>query len=237
MNAPAIPAPQDWRRFWLTHAVVPGLALALAILPFEVTDLDLVLSDPFYDFEARCWPHVEAFWAREVVHRWGKYFVWAVGLVPLTALLLSWRLPRLIAWRRTCLYIVLCMALSPAVVVLLKVLIGRHCPWAIERYGGDVAWNRLFDMAPSALSDGKPGRGFPAAHASSGLGLLCFYFAAYARGLRRPWLWALPGLLLGLVFAFGQQARGAHFFSHNLWSLAVCWGIALLVYRAFGGRL
>ena len=29
--------------------------------------------------------------------------------------------------------------------------------------------------------------------------------------------------LIGTVFALGQQARGAHFLSHDLWTLAICW--------------
>ena len=33
-------------------------------------------------------------------------------------------------------------------------------------------------------------------------------------------------LLLGLVFGIGQQLRGAHFVSHDVWTLGLCWFIA-----------
>ncbi len=43
---------------------------------------------------------------------------------------------------------------------------------------------------------------------------------------------------LGMLFSFGQQARGAHFLSHDLWSAFIAWTICLALYRwAFGGRL
>ena len=47
---------------------------------------------------------------------------------------------------------------------------------------------------------------------------------------------SLPGLLLRLLFGFGQHARGAHFASHTLWPLAVGWFLPLALYHFCGGR-
>ncbi len=225
------------RRFWWRHAILPGLLFAAVTLPFEVSDLDLWFSDPFYDFAGRRWTWFEAWWARDLLHRGGRYLIWSLGSVPLLVLLLSWREARFAAWRRTCVYALVCLATPPVLVVLLKLITNRHCPLAMTRYGGDVLWTRLFDFAPAMLTGGQPGRCFPAAHAASALGLLCLYFVGRALGHQRLWLWTLPGLLLGAAFAFGQHVRGTHFFSHNLWSLALCWTVALATYRAFGGRI
>ena len=38
------------------------------------------------------------------------------------------------------------------------------------------------------------------------------------------------GLLAGGVFGFSQQLRGAHFLSHDLWTLATCWAVSLGLY-------
>ena len=62
--------------------------------------------------------------------------------------------------------------------------------------------------------------------------LLALYFATFLY-FRRPALMLLPGLVVGWVFALGQQARGAHFLSHDLWSLTVCWFGALGMFLAF----
>ena len=225
------------RRFWWRHAILPGLLFALVTLPFEVSDLDLWLSDPFYDFSARRWTYLEAWWSRNLLHRGGRFVVWSLGAVPVVVLLLSVRRAHLVRWRRTCAYLLVCVATPPVLVVLLKVLTNRHCPLAMTRYGGDVAWTRMFDFAPAVLAGGNPGRCFPAAHAASALTLVSLYFVARALGHKRPWVWAMPSLALATVFAFGQHVRGAHFFSHNLWSLAICWTVALVAYRAFCGRV
>ncbi|MBJ7575165.1 hypothetical protein JHB91_08225 [Luteimonas sp. MC1828] len=37
------------------------------------------------------------------------------------------------------------------------------------------------------------------------------------------------GVAIGLVFGIDQQLRGAHFLSHDLWSLALCWAVAVTV--------
>ena len=48
---------------------------------------------------------------------------------------------------------------------------------------------------------------------------------------------ALGGaLLLGVVYSAGQWARGVHFLSHDVWSLAICWFVALAYYAGAFGR-
>ena len=42
------------------------------------------------------------------------------------------------------------------------------------------------------------------------------------------------GLLAGTVFGLAQQLRGAHFLSHDVASLAVCWSVACAVEACFG---
>jgi membrane-associated PAP2 superfamily phosphatase len=48
----------------------------------------------------------------------------------------------------------------------------------------------------------------------------------------------LSGLAVGAVFAFAQEARGAHFLSHDLWSGFIVWFVELGLYSvSFGGQL
>jgi membrane-associated PAP2 superfamily phosphatase len=44
------------------------------------------------------------------------------------------------------------------------------------------------------------------------------------------------GLLIGTVFALGQQARGAHFLSHDLTSAAIVWYVLLGLYLVMFAR-
>ena len=50
---------------------------------------------------------------------------------------------------------------------------------------------------------------------------------------RYPAIYLLPGFLVGFTFAFGQEARGAHFISHDLWTLSLCWFGALGLFVLF----
>ena len=71
---------------------------------------------------------------------------------------------------------------------------------------------------------------FPAGHASAGYAWVALYFFFLAR--RPAWRWRglAIGLIAGAVFGIAQQLRGAHFFSHDLWTLMICWSTALLLY-------
>ena len=55
-------------------------------------------------------------------------------------------------------------------------------------------------------------------------------------GIRRRlwrWLGLVTGLSAGLLFGISQQLRGAHFVSHDIWTLGICWATASLVSMAF----
>lgn len=225
------------RSFWIRHALWPAIAFAVAVVPLELTDLDLLATDPFYDFTARRWTYLEAWWAKGLLHDQGKWSVIACGIACFVALVLSLRSPRWARWRRSWAYAAACLALCPAVAGILKATTGRHCPWEISRYGGRVDWTPLF-VAPRVIAEGAPvGKCWPAAHASSAMALCGLYFLALALNWGRARLWLLPSLILGGAFAFAQHARGAHFLSHSIWSAALCWFIALGVFAGMKGRL
>ena len=106
----------------------------------------------------------------------------------------------------------------------LKSFSRTSCPWDLAAFGrvaqhiSHWAW---------ATSDGGPGRCFPAGHASAGFGFLGGYFAFAERSPRLAKAWLAAALLAGLLLGIAQQARGAHFMSHTLWTAWICWCIAL----------
>ena len=59
---------------------------------------------------------------------------------------------------------------------------------------------------------------------------MCFYFLLRDRSARAA-RWALAGAItIGVAFSIGQDARGAHFFSHDLTSAAIVWFVQLGLY-------
>ena len=224
--------PSCWRpdlRFWLLHLALP-LAAALALLTLlERTSVDLWLADRWFALEGGMWAWRDHWLAYEVIHHHGKQLVIAFGLLVLALIALSFRLVRLRRWRLPMTYLLTGMALLPALIAWFKRISPVACPWDLTRYGGETDYLRTFDYS-FGFTDA--GHCFPSGHASGGFALLALYFAVYLY-VRRPALFLLPGLLVGTVFALGQQARGAHFLSHDLWSLSLCWFGALGLFLLF----
>jgi hypothetical protein len=118
---------------------------------------------------------------------------------------------------------------------LLKTVTNVDCPWDLIPFGGRFPYVELFADRPDAL---RAGHCFPAAHASSGYALLALYFVFRERHARLAKLGLALGILTGLTFGLAQQARGAHFVSHDVWSAFLVWTVTLSVYAfAFRGRL
>lgn len=117
--------------------------------------------------------------------------------------------------------------LALLVVVAIKGVSRTSCPWDLTAFGGTAqhvshwAWG---------VRDGGGGHCFPAGHASTG-----FAFVALAVWLQAvspragAWAWAAV-LLAGMVLGWTQQVRGAHFFSHTLWTAWLCWATAMVVH-------
>lgn len=85
----------------------------------------------------------------------------------------------------------------------------------------------LAERAPTA----NPGRCWPGGHASAGFSLLALFFVLRDRKPRAARMTLLFALGLGTLFSLGRMLQGAHFLSHNLWTLLIDWVICVLSYR------
>jgi membrane-associated PAP2 superfamily phosphatase len=220
------------------HFALPGVAFVAVALLFALTDADRALADA-WAFDTATGLFIGAgpgeWWARELIHAGGGAAIRAAGAVAVVLWLAAGRVAALTAWRRPLAYVVAATLAVVAVIGLAKNTTNVDCPWSLTGYGGDLPYVHLFADRP----DGLPrARCFPGGHSSSGFALLALYFALRDRrpGSARGALVAALGV--GALFAVGQEARGAHFLSHDLWSLAIAWFTCLAVYRlGFGGRV
>ena len=135
---------------------------------------------------------------------------------------------RLQPYRRASFYLALCILLTTVLVGLGKKITNVDCPWDLQRYGGSYPYVHIFSDRPDELPRGGC---FPGGHSSGGFSLLALYFLLrrYRKDLR--WFGLSTGAAVGLLFSLGQAVRGAHFLSHDLWSAAIAWTIALLLSR------
>ena len=218
------------RRFWFAHAVWPGLAFALFATVAAVTGLDEGLArswafDPvahhFIGSGAGEW------WAKNIIHSTGGRVVRILGGLLVLVLVFSFGIGSLKRWRRPASFVVLSVALGAGAVGVLKEVTNVDCPWSLAEFGGQQPYVQLFADRPDSL---PRARCFPGGHSSSGFALFAVYFLWRGRN-RRAARWALgTAMLVGGVFSFGQEARGAHFLSHDVWSAALLWFACLAVY-------
>jgi membrane-associated PAP2 superfamily phosphatase len=197
--------------------------VALAIL-FESTRIDPWLADVIYRWEGSEWTLRRDPIVRDVLHNEANRWISVFYVVLVVVCAASFFVARLSPYRWGLVYLVTAIAVSTLSIALLKDVTRVNCPWSVDRYGGEVpyltTWREIFAHGPS-------GRCFPSGHASSGFALLALYFfcRCYAPALR----WYAFGIAIatGTIFGVAQQLRGAHYVSHDVWALAICWFVAI----------
>jgi membrane-associated PAP2 superfamily phosphatase len=223
-------------QLWWRHARWPLWAFVAAALLFAMTHIGVTIaSTAFFDATGNQWRGAGNWWIDDVVHTGGR---WAVRLVAVLAFALwvaTFLERSLRGLRRPAGYLAVAIVATVGSVGLLKTLTNVDCPWDLQAFGGSFPYVNLFATRPVDL---RHAQCFPAAHASSGYSLMALYFVAYERSRKRAIAGLAAGVLLGLVFGIAQQARGAHFASHDLWSAFLAWIMSLTVYAfAFRARL
>jgi membrane-associated PAP2 superfamily phosphatase len=162
-----------------------------------------------------------------VLHNGGRWLARTVAGTAMALWLSSFVSVRMRQWRRTSGFVFLAMAASVLLVGGLKLVTDVDCPWDLLEFGGDRPYFGLFSLRPHDLPRAQC---FPGAHSSSGFALVCFYFVLRDRSRRIATAALIGALLVWILFALGQEARGAHFLSHDLASLALVWFVQLGIY-------
>lgn len=212
---------------WAKHWPWPALLFIVAIALLGPMHGDVWIADRIYAWEGHAWSLRDHFVVQQLIHAGGRRLSALAWLGVVVAWAASWRLPSLREWRRPLLFLWLSVLLATALVSAIKRGSNLDCPWDLLRYGGNRPYFGLFSARPAWM---PPASCFPAGHASAGYAwvALFFFFAARRPAWRR---WGLAvGLGAGAVFGVAQQLRGAHFLSHDLWTLMICWSTALALH-------
>ncbi|MEZ5473724.1 MAG: phosphatase PAP2 family protein [Steroidobacteraceae bacterium] len=223
----------DEPRFWRTHAIVP-LALGIALIAlFGSTDLDRQLATawawnaPAGHFIAR-----DSVLANALIHRGGRNAIWGVGLVCVVGWIVN-RRRRNRGLSHAFGFSFCALALAIAAVGGLKQITNVDCPWDLQGFGGTRPYVHLLADRPDDLPRAQC---YPAAHAGSGFALFALYFGFRDTRRRIALAGLTAALVVGTVFGLAQQARGAHFVSHDLTSALLTWFVCLGLYVKFPGK-
>ncbi|MGN7724675.1 phosphatase PAP2 family protein [Luteimonas sp. 22616] len=227
----------------LARAGVPSWALWQLLVPlaaFVAANVVLLqfggdrwIAGHLYLWEGGHWALKDNPVTSTLIHQGGKRLSALAWLGVVACALIAWRRPAWRTWCKPLLYLALAVLLSTSIVAWMKSWTHVDCPWDLVGFGGTRSYHDLLAALPAHA---PPGRCFPAGHASAGYAWLALFFFL---GDTRPslrWKGFAVGLGAGVVFGIAQQLRGAHFASHDLWTLMLCWLVAVLLHRAMFAR-
>ena len=211
----------------LTLPLVLG---ALMLVPLLGFGLDVSLSTLFYT-PGKGFQLWHDWLLEKVLHDWMKEIVRAVVLLLALAAFASLRMERLRSLRRPLWYVLIAALLAAAAVTAVKHTSLQTCPVGLTMFGGQEPYFSLFDPVPAGV---RSGQCWPGGHAASAFSFFPLVFAARFMGrpgMARGLFWFI--MLFGLVLTMTQVARGAHFFSHQVWTALICWYASLAAYWLF----
>ena len=218
------------QRFYLYAIILIPLVLLLLAVILEYSDLDLLWESQFYDAGRQLWPYKSHWFFNGVIHTGGQYLDKLLAVFWLVIFVVVNVKKELRSYRKIMLYFLVATALGPALVGFLKAHTHIYTPWDLQIFNGKEPHLRIFDHVPQGL---PVGHAFPAGHSSGGFCFVSLYFVFLRYRSRLRIYGLLFGVALGLIFGLGQQVRGAHFPSHDLVTLAICWYISLGMYFIF----
>ncbi len=218
--------PVNSPKFLSLHFVYPlALLIALSML-INFLDIDKILADYLYGLQGNSWALKDSWITEQVLHKGGRAVSILLALVVLGLLVASYCLNDWHQHRKPLTYLFVAVSGSSLLVSFVKSLLAVSCPWEFQRYGGSLNYHTVYEQLSLRNGEGC----FPAGHASAGYAWIALYFfwINYSSNLR--WAGLVFPLVAGIAFGFAQQVRGAHFISHDVWTLATCWFYSLALY-------
>lgn len=212
---------------------LPAAIGALMLVPLLGFGLDVRLSAHFYT-PGEGFTLWHDWLLEKVLHDWVKEFTRALVLLLALAAFASLRLERLRPLRLPLWYALITALLAAAAVTAVKHTSLQTCPVGLTMFGGMEPYFSLFDPVPPGA---RSGQCWPGGHAASAYAFFPLVLAARhvgRPGLARGLFWLV--MLFGLVLTMVQVARGAHFFSHQVWTALICWYVSLAAYWLAFGR-
>ncbi|SQF97901.1 PAP2 superfamily protein [Paucimonas lemoignei] len=245
--------------FYCRNAGLPLLLALMTFLIFDLSSLDRLFSNLFYDPVAGVFPIGESHLFEKITHKWARILPNWTGELAIVGALLSFiwpcldkyresRLPRRIVrsrWaqplktlychQRDFFFVVVAFALSTALIHFLKSHTSIYCPVETTLYGGREAHKEWFENF-TLWHEAGAGRCWPGGHASSAFSLFALYFVARRYRWQHSSLLLLGITALGLIYGTTRVLQGWHYVSHTFWAGIFVWLSTLLVALFFYGR-
>ena len=215
-------------QFFKAHISLLSISFVALWLLFPVDGLvDMYLIQPWLSSSGEFYLK-HNFYLEVLNHQYVKYILIAVYISLLTTFIGSFKIDQLKDQRVESLYFFVMVIISTSVIGIMKTQSAHACPWdMILQQQDSYSW----------IMSQKEGHCFPGGHASTGFALMTGYFIHYFQNRRRAIFYLFASLILGFGMGWAQMMRGAHFFSHNLWTGWIIWLINLTAFWLFHKKL
>ncbi len=209
---------------WKLHFKFVALILFFVILsiPFWVSNLDIEISQIFYD---------EGEWPLKNSEPWVTLYevTPVLGVISLIvfslASILSFFVKRLVPYRWhfifvACSFVIGCLLV---VNVIFKPYYNRPRPNDVKNFGGKNEFVTLWHL-------GESGKSFPSGHAATGYFFGFAFFLLYRK--RKKWAYTalFLSIILGTIIGMGRIVQGKHFASDILWSAGMMYIVMAWLY-------
>ena len=215
------------QRYFFTH--VMGITAVLVLLAWAIgqSGLDLRVAHLTYDDVTLTFTGRRSYLLALLADWLLVALPLLAGAAALAVGLGSFIRPDLKAWRGISIAVLAVILAGPLAAMALKHLTALPRPHMLQIFGGRLALPVRF-----FAGNGQPSGGaLPSSHAAFGYTLLSLYFAGLAAGRRALMRWGLvAGIALGASLSVLRIVQGAHFLSQTVWSAAMIWLLASLIF-------
>lgn len=207
--------------------IVPFCIMLAGTIICLTTNLDIELSNLFFDPEKESWQHNNTPFVSLSYH-WGPVFSAIAAFWALLFFFLSYMHPRFWAKRVVSLFILLCIIIGPVIVVngIVKETWKRPRPRDIIEFGGTHQFRKVLEFGDWNYR----GKSFPGGHASAGFILVMLYFLWKNKRPRLAFAALLFSIGWGSWLSYVRIVLGGHFFSDNLYAFGLNWYIVMALY-------
>lgn len=211
--------------------ILCGVALCAVLALENFTNVDLQIQNKLYDEANRQWL-INPLRHKELTiffYDGLKRLLTVFAGCCLLNMLLSVKWMPLRRANHFCLVMLLSCILVPTIVAGAKYFTNVYCPYQLDIYNGLYPFVRILESYPADFIQPKPGRCFPAGHATAGFAFMGLFYAFRKTACRAAGL--TIGLLLGWTAGIYQMLRGQHFLSHTLFSMVAAFMLVIIAAR------